>query len=427
MDMKAWLEDLGLEDYVEAFAENGIDAALLPDLTNDDLKDLGVSRLADRKRILKAIKSLTQEGEDAGSAQSRALKSEGERRQVTVLFADIADFTGLSERLGAEATHEVLNRFFDVSDRIVVEFGGAIDKHIGDNLMAVFGAPVAHDNDPERAIRAALAIHQSVQKIEVLGGEALQVHIGIATGQVVASGTGSDSHREYTVTGDSVNLAARLQGLAAEGETLISEALYRRVEGFIEAVDLGPKKLKGIERPVTVWRVDGPFRTAPSKHRTPFSGRGSELRQCRAILSEVIATEQGQILMLRGTAGIGKSRLAEESIRVALEEGFSLHRAMISNFGVRKSQDAIPALVGSFIGLPPQSTIEEASQTIESVCAIGAITEDERMFLNDLLELPQSVELQRLFDALLREGQGLDHGRLANILHQIVEHGGELD
>ncbi len=195
MDLSAWLSGLGLEDYMGAFTENGVDADLLPELTNDDLKDLGIARLADRKRLLKAIAELSS-GDEGQGGQSLAA---GERRQVTVLFADISGFTQLSGELGGEATHGLLNRYFEVVDGIVEGYGGSIDKHMGDNVVAVFGAPVAHTNDPERAVRAALDIHAAMKDLSAELERTLMAHIGIASGQVVASGTGSDAHREYTV------------------------------------------------------------------------------------------------------------------------------------------------------------------------------------------------------------------------------------
>ena len=134
----------------------------------------------------------------------------GERLQVTVLFADLSNFTALSERLDMEETHALLNRYFETVDSLVGSYGGSIDKHIGDGVMAVFGAPVAHSEDPARAVRAAFDIQAAVGALEAPGGGALGCHIGLANGQVVASGTGSAAHREYTITGDSVNLASRL-------------------------------------------------------------------------------------------------------------------------------------------------------------------------------------------------------------------------
>src|SRR5688572_29956280 len=145
---------------------------------------------------------------------------EGERRQVTVLFADLAGYTVLSNELDAEEVHALLERFYDRVDRIVEEHGGHIDKHIGDCVMAVFGAPVAHGNDAERAVHTALAIRDAMPELSAGLGRPIGVHIGVAGGQVMASGTGSASHREYTVTGETVNLASRLTDAAASGEIL---------------------------------------------------------------------------------------------------------------------------------------------------------------------------------------------------------------
>lgn len=253
--------------------------------------------------------------------------------------------SSLSERIGAEATHEILNRYFEAADSIIEEFGGSVDKHIGDNVMGVFGAPVAHDNDPERAVRAALAIHEAVRAIDVPGEGALRLHIGIATGQVVASGTGSASHRQYTVTGNSVNLAARLQSLAGADETLISEVVQRQTTGRFKVAGLGPQELKGIERLVEVWRVEGVADDPAEAGGAMFVGRRAELRQCQAILDAVAASGEGQVVLLRGAAGIGKTRLAGEVVRMARAAGFAVHRCLVLDFGSLSGQSAVPALV----------------------------------------------------------------------------------
>ena len=178
--------------------------------------------------------------------------SGGERRQVSVLFADLSGFTRLSSGLDPEETHALLNRFFAAVDAVVERYGGAVDKHVGDSVMAVFGAPVAHGNDPERAVRAAIDIHQAVAGLTRDNGEALSVHIGVASGQVVASGTGSAAHQEYTVTGDSVNLASRLQDLAAAGQTLISDAVRNAVSADVECEDIGEVEVAGLPKAVRV-------------------------------------------------------------------------------------------------------------------------------------------------------------------------------
>lgn len=399
MDIAEWLESLGLGEYAPAFAENRIGADLLPELTDQDLRDLGITALGDRKRLLAAIASL--ERNDGATSQPAAAPSpEGERRQVTVLFSDIAGFTSLSERIGAEATHEILNRYFEAADRIIEDFGGSVDKHIGDNVMGVFGAPVAHDNDPERAVRAALAIQEAVRVIEVPGESALRLHIGIAAGQVVASGTGSASHLQYTVTGDSVNLAARLQGLAGPDETLISEAVQRQTAGRFKVVGLGPQEIKGIERPVEVWRVEGVAAEAADAGGALFVGRRAELRQCQAILDEVAAAGEGQVILLRGAAGIGKTRLASEVVRRAHAAGFAVQRCLVLDFGSLSGQSGVPALVAGLLGIGPSSDTTARAAAADGAEAQGAFAAAERVFLNDLLDLPQPAELSRAYDAM---------------------------
>ncbi len=247
VNVETWLRELGLEQYAKAFADNGVDLALLPELTNDDLKDLGVDRLADRKAILKAIAAISECDSAPTLEPLSATAMAGERRQVSVLFADIAGYTKLSRQLGAEATHALLNRYFEVVDGIIESYGGSVDKHIGDNVMAVFGAPIAHDDDPLRAVRAALDIHERMSALADEVSHPLRAHIGIASGQVVASGTGSQAHLEYTVTGDSVNLASRLQDKAQPGETLISDALYRVVAERLIA-SRSPRSTLGVSR-----------------------------------------------------------------------------------------------------------------------------------------------------------------------------------
>jgi len=397
IDIRDWLQKHGFEQHVQLFEDNEIDGEVLFDLTNDDLKELGLS-LGSRKKLLKAIGPVSEH--DGHKASETTAVVIGERRQVTVLFADIADFTAMSARIGAEETHDVLNRYFEAADRIVEEFGGSVDKHMGDNVMAVFGAPVAHDNDPERAVRAALAIHEAAAGIMPEAGIGLRLHIGIASGLVVASNTGSDSHREYTVTGESVNLAARLEGLAESGQTLVSETVHKRTSGQFAATQLGRQSIKGIEQPVGVWRIDGNAEAINRGRSSLFVGRRSELGQCKAILEQVAATGEGQTILLRGAAGIGKTRLAEEVLSIARSEKFALHRCLILDFGSRKGQEAVPSLVRSFLGLPGTSDQDQRIQAADKALATGAYAEADRVFLNDLADIPQPADLRRLYNAM---------------------------
>jgi len=401
MDVAAWLKGLELEVYAEAFAENGVDAGLLRELTNDDLKDLGVARLADRKRLLKAIAGLSESATTDGVRQpSPSPSPEGERRQVTVLFADLTGFTQLSNELGPEETYELLNRYFETVDRIVEGYGGSIDKHIGDNVMAVFGAPLAHGNDPERAVRSALDIHAAMTSLSEDLDRRLTAHIGIASGQVVASGTGSTAHRQYTVTGDTVNLASRLQDRAKGGETLISDEVHRATQALVSCNAIGELEVKGFARPTMVWRLDGLLTGRRSEAQIPFVGRHSERQQFAGILEACRKSGSGQSLLVRGEAGIGKTRLVEQFTAMAEAGGFACHRGLILDFGVGKGQDAIRTLVRRLLGLSAASAQGRYVQTADAAVRDGLVERDQRAFLNDLLDLPQPMELRSLFDAM---------------------------
>ena len=400
MDVETWLAELGFGQYAAAFAENGVGSSLLSELTNEDLKDLGVDRLADRKTILKAIAGLSG-GDDAAARVAPAPATiAGERRQVSVLFADIAGYTKLSAKLGAEETHGLLNRYFEAVDSIVEGYGGSVDKHIGDNVMAVFGAPVAHDDDPLRAVRAALDIHQRMTALSDDVGYPMQAHVGIASGQVVASGTGSDAHREYTVTGDSVNLASRLQDQAAPGETLVSDALHHAVAAAVDCEPLGDVVVKGLDAAVRVWRVAALRDAADQADRSTLVGRRAELRQFTAAIEACRETGRGGAIVVRGEAGIGKTRLAEEFTAVAAEHGFSSHKGLVLDFGVGKGQDATRAIVRGLIGAPVGGGKAAGHAAAEAAIAGGLLTADQRVFLDDLLDLPQSAEGRTMYDAM---------------------------
>ncbi len=400
-----WLRELGLGEHAVAFAENGVDLSLLPELNNDDLKDLGVARLADRKVLLKAIAELNVDvTNQSGGALSNAMPV-GERRQVTVLFADLTGFTQLSRELGAEATHALLNRYFERVDGIIKDCGGSVDKHIGDNVMAVFGAPVAHTDDPERAIRAALDMHAAVAQLGSELGRTLAAHIGIASGQVVASGTGSDTHREYTVIGDSVNLASRLQDLAKSGETLISEALHQSMAGRLDGDRLDDVVVKGLAAPVRVWRIKSLRARDAVPAPVAFVGRRRELALFGGIAENCRATGHGQTIIVRGEAGMGKSRLIEEYIRIATGMGFAVHRGHVLDFGARRGEDALGAVVRSLVGIAPGSDSAARRAAAQAAAARGMLSAGQHVFRNDLLDLHQSLEHRAAFDAMDNEAR----------------------
>src|ERR1700691_2926701 len=196
MDLALWLAELGLGQYAAAFAENEIDFDVLGQLTDADLKELGVSSLGNRKRLLAAIAARTPV---SAVSEPAAEGSKGERRQVTILFADLCGFTALSQSLDPEEVRELVARYTALIDGIVVSYGGTIDKHIGDAVMALFGAPKAHDDDPLRDARAALDIHGALEQLTDSRRNPLQAHVGIASGEVIAGPLERGAAHDYTV------------------------------------------------------------------------------------------------------------------------------------------------------------------------------------------------------------------------------------
>jgi class 3 adenylate cyclase/predicted ATPase len=326
LDIRAWLRELDLERYAEAFVANEIDADILPRLTADDLKDLGVALVGHRRRMLDAIASLRAAGtldtSDpavsstlAAISDSETVRLAAERRQLTVLFVDLVGSTALSARLDPEAMGELIRTYQKKVAEEVGRFEGHVAKYMGDGVLAYFGWPNAHEDDAERAVRAGLAITGSIAGLEAPDGGRLAARVGIATGLVVVGElVGDQEARERAVVGETPNLAARLQVLAAPGTVVISQATRRLVGGLFALADLGPKRLKGFAGPLAAFRVEGEgraegrFEALHGGRLTPLVGREHEL----GILLERWAWARdgdGQVVLLSGEPGIGKSRL----------------------------------------------------------------------------------------------------------------------
>jgi class 3 adenylate cyclase/tetratricopeptide (TPR) repeat protein len=395
-----WLDKLGLGQYRAAFAENDIDFAVLAHLTDGDLKELGLSSLGHRKRLLAAIVERSSDGPHPAIAETpHALY--GERRQVAILFADLSGFTALSRSLDAEQVHELVDGFTSLVDGIIDGYGGSVDKHIGDAVMALFGAPRAHDDDPLRAAQAAIDIHEAMARWSGSLARPMQAHIGIANGEVVAGVVRRGEAHDYTVVGDSVNLAARLVAAAAPGETLLSEVMFRSLAGRGVCDEVEELQLKGIEAPVRAWRLSGVSgETAQGTNRSLFVGREAELEQFKNVLETLCERNSGHVIYVRGDAGIGKTRLVEQMRSLAEARGFRTHRSLVLDFGVGKGQDPIRSLLQSLLGLSPSSSPEESRTAVEQLVVQGAISEQQPVFLNDFLDLPQIGEWRALYDAM---------------------------
>lgn len=402
-----WLDGLGLSQYAKAFADNDITPGLLTKLTDDDLRDLGIVSLGHRKRLLAGIEKLAPT--PGAEATARPPVSEGERRPVTVMFADLAGFTGLSRQLDAEDVHHLLGRFFAVVDRVIQSHGGTIDKHIGDCTMGLFGAPIAYGDDSLRAVRAALAVRDAVHHLAEETGRAIGVHIGIARGEVVASRTGSDIHSAYTVTGDSVNVAARLTDHASDGEILFDRSVYDDVGALVATEPAGKLELDGVAEPVESWRLKG-LGSADMASRGVFVGRRTELHQFAAALNACREFGTGATILVRGEAGIGKSRLIQEFCDRAEMDGFACHTALVLDFGAGIEKDPLHALVRALLDIPAAATDELQRIAVEGAMAKQCVRASQDVFLTDILGLPQPVESRAVIDAM--DNQTRTYGRI---------------
>jgi len=319
------------------------------------------------------------------------------RRHAIILFSDIAGYTPLSQRLDAEDVHALLARYFDIVDQLIVDHGGHVDKHIGDAVMAVFGAPVAHDNDALRAATAALAIHKAMAQLDA-AGEPVSVRIGIAGGAVVADETGSARHREYTVTGEAVNLASRLQALAAPGETLIDATIEAALGQQAETDRRDAVEIKGYDKPLPVWRLQS-LRAATSA-ATPFVGRAAQLGQLMGALEACQRDSYGQTIVVRGEAGMGKTRMVEEFRRRADVAGFRCVTAHVLDFGAGVGADPIRQLAYSMLSIAADADEATRKAAIAASIRDGIADAEMESFLHDLLNLPQPAALQPVYDAM---------------------------
>jgi class 3 adenylate cyclase/tetratricopeptide (TPR) repeat protein len=333
VDVGEWLRALGLERYEAAFRENDVDSDLLPNLTADDLRELGVSSIGHRRRLLDVIAKLhrldapSQAGAASDDhpvsmpADDAALRG-GERRQLTVMFCDLVGSTALSEKLDPEELRSLLHAYRTLCGDVITRYDGFLARYVGDGILTYFGWPTAHEEDAERALRAALEIVHTIKGAS--STEALSVRIGIATGPVVVGEAAGVGDQSKLAIGSTPNLAARLQGLATADQIVIAASTHRLVGNTFELTDLGERDLKGIAEPVHAGRVECAL-AAESRFDakrgqsalTPLVGRGEELD---LLLSRCSQTRdgEGQVLLLSGEPGIGKSRILS-ALRERLE------------------------------------------------------------------------------------------------------------
>ena len=319
MNIDGWLRSLGLERYEATFRENEIDETVLPNLTAEDLKDLGVGIVGHRRKLLDAIAALrtddnaTAPAPDAVLTHGKAPTDTAERRQVTVMFSDLVGSTALSARMDPEDLREVISAYQKCVAETVRRFGGFVAKYMGDGVLVYFGYPQAHEDDAAQAVRAGLELIVAVSSLK--HDAPLQTRVGIATGLVVVGDLiGSGEAQERGIVGETPNLAARLQGIAEPNMVVIADGTRRLLGNLFELEDLGAKDLKGIAGPVPAWAAlragsaEGHFEALHTTGLTALVGREEELELLLRRWSRA-KTGEGQVVLLSGEAGIGKSRL----------------------------------------------------------------------------------------------------------------------
>ncbi len=333
------------------------------------------------------------------SLRQGAAPSEDELRQVTVVFVNLYDFARFGGRLDPEDARHLLERALEAVEEPVKRYGGALDRQVGDSVMAVFGAPTAHDNDCERALRSATEIHARIERLGAEVDQPVKAQIGIASGQEIAGAMHRGGDQGYTITGLSVTLARRLCDSAGPGETLISDPVYRTLPRLLEVEARAPLIVDDSADPVPSWRVLGLSATT-SKQATTFVGRRAELAQFDGVLQSIGERGRGQVIFVRGQAGIGKTRLVREFQSIAGGRGFACHTGLVLDFGTGEGQDAIGALVRSFLSVAAAGTSEACRAAAQSAQTTGLIDTEQEVFLNDLLNTPQPPALRAIYDAM---------------------------
>jgi predicted ATPase/class 3 adenylate cyclase len=412
MDVGAWLCGLGLGQYKPAFRENDIDAEVLTDLTAEDLIGLGVASIGHRRKLLAAIAALRAGSISATTPATAApaavagkvsLAPEAERRQLTVMFVDLVNSTALAARLDPEEMAEVLRTYQSAVVGAIARFEGHVAKYMGDGVLAYFGYPRAHEDEAERAVRAGLAAVAAVHSLGSAHGETLAARVGIATGPVVVGELiGEGAAREETVVGDTPNLAARLQTLAEPGTVVISARTRELIGGLFELAELGVQILKGFPVPVRAWRVVGEgaaesrFEALHGAGLTPLVGRENEIG---LLLEhwERAKEGEGQVVLLAGEPGIGKSRLMR-ALRGRLEN--EPHTVLSHYCSPHHQTSPLHPMIGLLERAAGFAADDPAATKLDKLEALLALSSDDVTAVAPLLAALLSLETEARYPPL---------------------------
>jgi class 3 adenylate cyclase len=382
-----------------AFRGNAIDDAILPSLTADDLKDLGVGIVGHRRKLLDAIASLRADSnaqaaqQPAPSTTNTSSQDIAERRQVTVMFSDLIGSTALSARMDPEDLREVISAYQKCVAETVRRFDGFVAKYMGDGVLVYFGYPQAHEDDAERAVRAGLELVAAVTASP--SAVSLQTRIGIATGLVVVGDLiGSGEAQERGIVGETPNLAARLQGIAEPNMVVIAEGTRRLVGNLFELEDLGTKDLKGISGPVRAFAAlrassaEGRFEALHAAGLTALVGREEETELLLRRWSRTKSRE-GQVVLLSGEAGIGKSRLTAALLERLGGEPHTRLRYFCSPQHTDSTFYPIIGQMERAAGLAHDDTAQAKLDKLDAVLAQTSTSRRDAALFAELLSLPK--------------------------------------
>jgi class 3 adenylate cyclase/predicted ATPase len=393
-EISDWLKKLGMSEYTDRFVENRIDISVLPDLTDQRLKDLGIA-LGDRLKMLRAIRDLGSSQLDVAASSAPTVseptrRDDAERRQLTVMFTDLVGSTALSTKLDPEDLRSVIAAYHKCVAETVARFDGFVAKYMGDGVLIYFGYPQAHEDDAERAVRTGLALIEAVGKLRIQ--ELLQVRIGIATGLVVVGDiVGTGDAQERGVVGETPNLAARLQGIAAPNTVVIAEGTRRLLGNLFELQDLGARDLKGIAVPARAWAavrarsVESRFEALRATELTALVGREEETELLLRRWARAKASE-GQVVLLSGEAGIGKSRLTAALLERLATEPHTRLRYFCSP---QHTDSALYPIIGQMERAAAFAYDDKPQARLDKLGAVlGQISTQDAALLAEMLSLP---------------------------------------
>ena len=435
MDVGAWLEGLGLGHYHEVFASNDIDGELLRGLTADDLKELGIASFGHRKRLLAAIADLgPAPGSPAPAAAAppeaytprhlaaRILEArsalEGERKQVTVLFADVKGSLALIETLDPEDARRILDAATGAMMTAVHRYEGLVNKVLGDGIMALFGAPIAHEDHAVRACYAALAIQNAMagqaERMRQSHGLEVSARVGLHSGEVVVRAIGNDLSMDYDAIGPTVHLASRMEQLASPGTVRLTAATARLAEGFLELRALGQVPVKGLSQPIEAFDLVGVgaartrLQAAAGRGLTPFVGRHDELATLERA-RELAAAGQGQMVALVGDPGVGKSRLFYELTHGARMRPWLVLEGTSVSSGRASSWAPVVDLLKAYFDIAPgDHRRRSAEKVLGKVLMLDDALKPILPALLALLELPVEDAAWQALDPPRRRRRTLD-------------------